>query len=123
LICTILGAEPTIADLGKALLKIREPAIHSAVAAVLCTPWIILRFGRFFNADDADANSQHEQQELHGRLLVAPRGINANAHVLFPAPPEGQGATDRGEAAIVRTQLRGTADCGEHREAAGAIEA
>jgi hypothetical protein len=26
--------------------------------------------GRYFNAHDADANSQHEQNELHGRLVV-----------------------------------------------------
>jgi hypothetical protein len=63
-----LCAEPTnSADFGQALLKSREPAIHAAVAAILCAPGIVLRFGRFINADNADANSRYEQQELHGR--------------------------------------------------------
>jgi len=72
LICTILCAEPANStDFGQALLKSREPAIHATVAAILCAPRIVLRFGRNFNADDADANSQYEQQQLHGRLVVA----------------------------------------------------
>jgi hypothetical protein len=60
------------ADVGQALLKSREPAMHATVAAILRAPGIALRFGRFFNDDDnTDANSQHKQQEPHSCLLVA----------------------------------------------------
>jgi hypothetical protein len=63
-----LCAEPAnSADLGQALLKSREPAIHATVAAILRAPGVILGVSGLFSAEDTDANSQHEQQELHGR--------------------------------------------------------
>jgi hypothetical protein len=56
-----LCAEPAnSADIGQALLKVREPAIHPTVAAILRAPWIILGFGTISNADNAEANSQDE---------------------------------------------------------------
>jgi hypothetical protein len=53
------------------LLKSREPAIRGT-AFIYRTPRVILCFGTISNADDADGNSQYEQQELQGRLAVAP---------------------------------------------------
>src|SRR5262249_19737571 len=46
---------------GLALLPCCEPAIRSAdIWSVICTPWIALRLGRFFGADDRRENSQDE---------------------------------------------------------------
>jgi hypothetical protein len=82
-----LHAEPAnSADIGQALLKSREPAIHAiAAGAILRTPGIILGLGTCSNADDTDENSQHEQQEPHSRLLVLrwPSAINVYPYVLF----------------------------------------
>jgi len=58
-----------------ALLECHKPAIRAAAAAaVVRTPRIVLGFGACSNADDTDANSQHEQQEQepHSRLLGWP---------------------------------------------------
>ena len=70
-----------------ALFKAYETAIRAAAipATVVRAPRIILCLGACSNADDADANSQHEQQEPHSRLLVPPN-INAYLSALFPAP-------------------------------------
>src|SRR6516162_8951063 len=70
-----------------ALFKGYETAIRAAAtpATVVRTPRIVLGLGACSNADDADANSQHEQQEPHGRLPVPPN-INAYLSALFPAP-------------------------------------
>src|SRR5262245_1232691 len=69
-----------------ALLKCSEATIRAAIidTAVTCTPRLVLRLGACSDADDTDANSQHEQQEPHSRLLgVAPSVINAYSRVLF----------------------------------------
>src|SRR5215469_2615940 len=54
-----------------ALLKCCEATIRPAVviAAVNRAPRIILGLGACFRTDHTDANSQHEQQEPHSRLL------------------------------------------------------
>jgi hypothetical protein len=59
---------------GHALFKGYETAIRAADRshAVNRAPWIVLGFGACSNADDTDANSQHEQQEPHSRLLGGP---------------------------------------------------
>jgi hypothetical protein len=65
------------ADVGQALLKSREPAIHATVAAILRAPGIALRFGRFFNDDDnTDATASSW-----------PFAINAYRQALFLAAP------------------------------------
>src|SRR6516164_1578877 len=43
-----------------ALFKAYETAIRAALATVVRTPRIVLGLGACSNADDADANSQHE---------------------------------------------------------------
>jgi hypothetical protein len=87
-----LYAEPAnSADIGQALLKSREPAIHAtAAAAILRAPGIILGLGACSDADDTDENSQHEQQEPHSRLLVLrwPSAINVYPYVLFQLTKE-----------------------------------
>jgi hypothetical protein len=53
------------------LLKCCEPTICATeLATVICAPRIVLGLGKICEADDTDANSQREQQELHHRLLV-----------------------------------------------------
>ena len=74
-----------------ALFKAYETAIRAALATVVRTPRIVLGLGACSNADDADANSQHEQQEPHSRLLVPPN-INAYLSALFPAPIKRDGS-------------------------------
>ena len=74
-----------------ALFKAYETAIRAALATVVRAPRIILCLGACSNADDADANSQHEQQEPHSRLLVPPN-INAYLSALFPAPIKRDGS-------------------------------
>jgi len=74
-----------------ALFKGYETAIRAALATVVRAPRIILCLGACSNADDADANSQHEQQEPHSRLLVPPN-INAYLSALFPAPIKRDGS-------------------------------
>src|SRR5215469_17377756 len=58
-----------------ALLKCCETAICAAAVkvTVISAPRIVLGLGACSNADDADTNSQHEQQEPHRRLLGLPR--------------------------------------------------
>jgi len=62
------AAEP--ASGGHALFKAYETAIRAAafLAAIIRAPRIVLGFGACSNANDIDANSQYEQQELHGSL-------------------------------------------------------
>jgi hypothetical protein len=60
---------------GHALFKAYETAIRASAdspAAVNRAPRIVLGFGACSNADDRDANSQHEQQQPHSRLLGWP---------------------------------------------------
>jgi NADH:ubiquinone oxidoreductase subunit E len=61
---------------GHALFKAYETAIRATASrstiAVNCTPRIVLCLGACSNADDTDANSQHEQREPHSRLLEWP---------------------------------------------------
>jgi len=55
-----------------ALFKGYETAIRAAAdcsTAVNRAPRIVLGLGACSNADDTDANSQHQQQEPHNRLL------------------------------------------------------
>jgi hypothetical protein len=55
-----------------ALLKGRETAIRPAAirpAVVQRAPRIVLSLSAISKADDTEANSEHEQQEPHGRLL------------------------------------------------------
>jgi hypothetical protein len=89
---------------GHALFKGCETAIRAAAGrslAVNRAPRIVLCLGACSNADDKDANSQHEQQEPHGSLplLGYSLGINAYRSCLF------------------RAHLRrGAADCGQRGE-------
>jgi hypothetical protein len=49
------------ADIGQALLKCYEPAIHGTTAAtVLRAPWIVLCHGAISSDADPDAKSQEE---------------------------------------------------------------
>ena len=60
---------------GHALFKAYETTICASAdspAAVNRAPRIVLGFGACSNADDTDANSQHEQQQPHSRLLGWP---------------------------------------------------
>ena len=89
-----------------ALFKAYETAIRAALATVVRTPRIVLGLGACSNADDADANSQHEQQEPHSRLLVPPN-INAYLSALFPAPIKRDGSqpTWRSCRSLVRSAI------------------
>ena len=50
-------------------------------------PWLVLRLGGFFDADESRENSQNEQRKPHLRLPNSlPRG-NPNFHHLFPVRP------------------------------------
>jgi len=94
MICTTLYAEPADSpDVGQALLKCREAAFLGAAksSAILRAPRIISSFDSCPNANDADANSQREQQEPHGRL-PGPSAINATLMFISSF-----GATRRGE--------------------------
>jgi hypothetical protein len=71
LVCAVLYAEPCFADGVQALLKSSERANHNTVP-IYPAPRIVLGLGSIANSDDPDADSQDEQQEPHGRLLVAP---------------------------------------------------
>ena len=82
-----------------ALFKGYETAIRAAAAhstAVNRAPRIVLSFRACSNADNTDANSQHEQQEPHSRLLGWPLSYKCPLFVFIPGP-RGQ----RGEAAGV----------------------
>jgi hypothetical protein len=71
------------------LLKGREAAIRAAtvtIATVVCAPRVVLRFGAISNADDANANSQDEDQEPHGRLLVASCCYKCLGSCFIPSP-------------------------------------
>ena len=85
-----------------ALFKAYETAIRAALATVVRTPRIVLGLGACSNADDADANSQHEQQEPHSRLLGWPLSYKCPLFVFIPGP-RGQ----RGEAAGVVVKREG----------------
>jgi hypothetical protein len=78
------------------LLKRCEPAICTAAAmptTIIRAPRIVLSFRACSNADNTDANSQHEQQESHSRLLGWPLSYKCPLFVFIPGP-RGQ----RGEA-------------------------
>jgi hypothetical protein len=74
LISIILCTKPSnSAHVGHTLLKRCKSAIRStAAAAILGAPRIVLGLGALCYSDDPHANSQHEQQDPHGRILVAP---------------------------------------------------
>src|SRR5215469_13083949 len=62
-----------------ALFKAYETAIRAAAtpATIVRAPGIVLGLGATANSQDTDTNSQDEQREPHGRLLMAPP-INAH---------------------------------------------
>jgi hypothetical protein len=58
-----------------ALLKARKAAVCPAAtpsAVIVRAPRIVLSLGGRSNADDTDANSEHEQQEPHSSLVGWP---------------------------------------------------
>jgi hypothetical protein len=59
-----------------------------AEADIVCSagPGIVLGFGACSNADDTDANSQHEQQEPHSRLLGWPLSYKCPLSRFIPYP-------------------------------------
>ena len=70
-----------------ALFKGYETAIRAAAAhstAVNRAPRIVLSFRACSNADNTDANSQHEQQEPHSRLLGWPLSFKCLSFVFIP---------------------------------------
>src|SRR5262249_41367748 len=71
-----------------ALLKCCEATIRAAIieTAVNCAPRIVLGLGACSDADDTDANSQHEQQEPHTRLLGWPLSYKRLLSRFIPYP-------------------------------------
>ena len=70
-----------------ALFKGYETAIRATAAhstAVNRAPRIVLSFRACSNADNTDANSQHEQQEPHSRLLGWPLSYKCLSFVFIP---------------------------------------
>ena len=67
------------------LFRAYEPAIRTpaSLATVNRAPWIVLGLGAVSSADETDSNYQQQQQEPHGRLLVAPSNMNASPRILF----------------------------------------
>jgi hypothetical protein len=76
---------------GHALLKGYEAAIGAAASSSLAVnraPRIVLGLGTCSSADDTDANSQHEQQEPHCRLLEWPLSYKCPHSRFIPSSPE-----------------------------------
>src|SRR5262249_432644 len=89
ILCIRLAVAAKSARGGHALFKAYETAIRSAAGrslAVKCAPRIVLGFGTCSNADDTDANSQHEQQEPHSRLLGWPLSYTSLLSRFIPYP-------------------------------------
>jgi hypothetical protein len=87
ILCVRLAQTPEPARGFHALFKCCEPAICAArLTTVNRTPGIVLGFGACSNADDTDANSQHEQQEPHSRLLGWPLSYKCPLSRFIPYP-------------------------------------
>src|SRR5215469_16070562 len=89
ILCIRLAVAAKSARGGHALFKAYETAIRSAAGrslAVKRAPRIVLGFGTCSNADDTDANSQHEQQEPHSRLLGWPLSYKCLLSRFIPYP-------------------------------------
>src|SRR6516165_7718006 len=83
----VIAAEPSRGF--HALLKARKAAVRPAAtssAVIVRAPRIILSLGARSNADDTDANSQHEQQEPHSRLVGWPLSYKCLLSRFIPYP-------------------------------------
>src|SRR6516162_11635559 len=62
----------------QASFKRCEAAVCATFPAVIRAPRIVLSLGAGANSQDTDTNSQDEQREPHGRLLIMAPPINAH---------------------------------------------